>query len=247
MTVIASRGQLRASFIRWSLFTVPLVVLLGFVSGQLGSPNTFWFQSLVKPEIFPPPVTFGIVWTILYIMIGLALVSMMSVFGASAKASIDEQVGQSFTADYVLSNAVGMPFSPGVTEQLRDVQGVEQVDAGFDLAAHAGQDAAAFHGGGPAPFAFEGGTRGADGGVHVGGGSSSQSAHDLAHRRVLDRQGRAAACGTPDAADEDHVRRKGRDHCSVLIAFVRRRQRYEKQWAQLLITQQALYGLALSG
>ena len=85
MTVIASRGQLRASFIRWSLFTVPLVVLLGFVSGQLGSPNTFWFQSLVKPAIFPPPATFGIVWTILYVMIGFALALVSSAWGARGR------------------------------------------------------------------------------------------------------------------------------------------------------------------
>ena len=35
MTALASRGQLRASFIRWALFTVPLVVLLGFLAGRL--------------------------------------------------------------------------------------------------------------------------------------------------------------------------------------------------------------------
>lgn len=85
MTVIASRGQLRASFIRWSLFTVPLIVLLGFVAGQLGSPNTYWFQSLVKPAIFPPPATFGIVWTILYVMIGLALAMVCSAWGARGR------------------------------------------------------------------------------------------------------------------------------------------------------------------
>ena len=34
MNMIASRWQLRASFIRWSLFLVPLIILLGVVSGQ---------------------------------------------------------------------------------------------------------------------------------------------------------------------------------------------------------------------
>ena len=53
--MLASRGQLRASFLRWALFTVPLCVLLGFLSGQLGSPDTAWFQSLVKPGIYPEP------------------------------------------------------------------------------------------------------------------------------------------------------------------------------------------------
>lgn len=85
MTVIASRGQLRASFIRWSLFTVPLIVLLGFVAGRLGGPDTLWFQNLVKPDIFPPPVWFGIVWSILYVMIGLALAIVCSAWGARGR------------------------------------------------------------------------------------------------------------------------------------------------------------------
>lgn len=82
MNFLASKAQLRASFIRWALFTVPLVVLLGFVAGSLGSPQTVWFQSLVKPSIFPPPMWFGIVWTILYVMIGFSLAAVASAWGA---------------------------------------------------------------------------------------------------------------------------------------------------------------------
>ncbi len=85
MNVIASKGQLRASFMRWSLFTVPLIVLLGFLGGQAGSPDTFWFRSLVKPDIFPPPAAFGIVWTILYVMIGFALALVASAWGAKGR------------------------------------------------------------------------------------------------------------------------------------------------------------------
>ena len=85
MNVIASRSQLRASLIRWALFTVPLAVLLGFIAGQAGSPNTLWFQSLVKPSIYPPPATFGIVWTILYVMIGFSLALVCSSWGARGR------------------------------------------------------------------------------------------------------------------------------------------------------------------
>lgn len=85
MNVIASRSQLRASFFRWALFTVPLIVLLGFVAGQLGSPNTLWFQSLVKPSIYPPPATFGIVWSVLYAMIGFSLALVCSSWGARGR------------------------------------------------------------------------------------------------------------------------------------------------------------------
>ena len=82
MNFLASKAQLRASFLRWSLFCVPLIVLLGFLGGQLGSPDTICFQSLTKPAIFPPPAAFGIVWTILYVVIGFSLALVISAWGA---------------------------------------------------------------------------------------------------------------------------------------------------------------------
>lgn len=82
MSLLASRAQLRASFFRWALFCVPLIVLLGFLGGQMGSPNTLWFQGLTKPSIFPPPAAFGIVWSILYVMIGISLALVVSAWGA---------------------------------------------------------------------------------------------------------------------------------------------------------------------
>lgn len=86
MNVLASRGQLRASFIRWALVCVPAVVLLGFLSGNLGGgPDSAWFSSLTKPALFPPPALFGIVWTILYIMIGIALALVCAAWGARGR------------------------------------------------------------------------------------------------------------------------------------------------------------------
>ncbi|MFU7529549.1 TspO/MBR family protein [Qipengyuania sp. ASV99] len=85
MNFLASKAQLRASFMRWALFLVPLIVLLGFAAGQLGSPQTVWFQSLTKPAIFPPPAVFGIVWGILYVVIGLALALVVSAWGAHGR------------------------------------------------------------------------------------------------------------------------------------------------------------------
>lgn len=85
MNVIASRAQLRASFLRWALFAVPLVMLLGFLASQFGSPDTVWFQNLVKPDIYPPPVAFGVVWPILYAMIGLSLALVCSAWGARGR------------------------------------------------------------------------------------------------------------------------------------------------------------------
>ena len=88
MTGLASRGQLRASFLRWALFTVPLVLLLGFLSGQAGSnAESVWFQSLVKPAIFPPPMWFGIVWSILYVLMGIALAMVCAAWGARGRTA----------------------------------------------------------------------------------------------------------------------------------------------------------------
>lgn len=85
MNLLASKEQLRASFVRWALFLVPLIVLLGFAAGRVAGPDTVWFQNLVKPAIFPPPALFGIVWTVLYIMIGFALALVASAWGAPGR------------------------------------------------------------------------------------------------------------------------------------------------------------------
>lgn len=61
------------------------------------------------------------------LMIGLTLVSMMSVFGASAKASIDKIVAENAAADFVVSNPIGQPFPASVTDQIAQVDGVEQI------------------------------------------------------------------------------------------------------------------------
>ncbi len=88
MTALASPGQLRASIFRWALFTVPLVMLLGFLSGMLGGdPNSAWFQALTKPAIFPPPSAFGIVWPILYLMMGIALAMVCAAWGARGRVA----------------------------------------------------------------------------------------------------------------------------------------------------------------
>lgn len=83
MNRLASPGQLRASLVRWSLFIVPLVMLLGFLAGQLGgNAESAWFQSLAKPSLFPPPATFGIVRTILYAMMGFAFAIVCAAWGS---------------------------------------------------------------------------------------------------------------------------------------------------------------------
>ena len=71
---IASKGQLRVSFLRWAVFTVPLILLLGFASGRAvpaGADNG-WYIALQKPALTPPGWVFPVAWTSLYILLGLA-------------------------------------------------------------------------------------------------------------------------------------------------------------------------------
>ena len=86
MTGLASRGQLRASFLRWALFTVPLC-LLGVIPGRVWTADSLWFQSLEKPAIFPPPIWFGIVWTTLFVLMGLALAMVCAAWGARGRTA----------------------------------------------------------------------------------------------------------------------------------------------------------------
>lgn len=61
------------------------------------------------------------------LMIGLALVSTMAVLGQSAKASVDDLIAADLRADYVVSNAIGAPFSATVGDRIAALPGVAQV------------------------------------------------------------------------------------------------------------------------
>ncbi|WP_420120021.1 ABC transporter permease [Nakamurella sp.] len=61
------------------------------------------------------------------LMIGLALVSAMAVIGQSAKASVDALVASDLRADYVVSNAVGAPFSAAIGQRIAALPGVAEV------------------------------------------------------------------------------------------------------------------------
>lgn len=85
MHFLASREQLRASLIRWALVCVPACLLLGVLPGRIWTSDSAWFQSLVKPDIFPPPATFAIVWSVLFILMGVALALIGSAWGARSR------------------------------------------------------------------------------------------------------------------------------------------------------------------
>jgi benzodiazapine receptor len=87
MGQIASPSQLRMSFLRWALVTVPLIVLLGVASGELAGSGygNEWFAALLKPDFMPPGWMFGLAWTVLYVMIGLALAMILGARGARGR------------------------------------------------------------------------------------------------------------------------------------------------------------------
>ena len=55
------------------------------------------------------------------LMIGLALVTTISILGASLNASIEESVEEEFQADFLLSNPTFTGFSPQITEDVRNL------------------------------------------------------------------------------------------------------------------------------
>ncbi|WP_010216137.1 TspO/MBR family protein [Sphingomonas sp. PAMC 26621] len=81
---IASREQLRASFLRWTAVTIPGMLLLGFGAARLsptGSENR-WYAALNKPAYNPPDWVFPVAWSLLYVILGVALAMILNARGA---------------------------------------------------------------------------------------------------------------------------------------------------------------------
>lgn len=69
----------RNSWWKIAIMTVVAIELLGSASGLLsnsgyGNP---WFDSLRKPDFMPPGWAFGVVWPILYALLGVALAMIL--------------------------------------------------------------------------------------------------------------------------------------------------------------------------
>ena len=63
-----------------ALITVPAILLAGSASGWLSGSGygNAWFAALEKPFFMPPGAAFGIVWPILYTMLGIALAMVLA-------------------------------------------------------------------------------------------------------------------------------------------------------------------------
>ena len=67
-------------FVKLAVICVVAIELLGGLSGWLsqsgyGNP---WFDALAKPSFMPPGYLFGIVWPILYALLGVALAMILA-------------------------------------------------------------------------------------------------------------------------------------------------------------------------
>ena len=72
---------------RLAFVCVPLVLGIGLLMGQLSGSGygNNWFDALAKPPTMPPGWAFGIAWSILYVLLGLALAVVLAAPPSRAK------------------------------------------------------------------------------------------------------------------------------------------------------------------
>lgn len=61
-----------------ALITVPAIVVVGFLMGTVSNSgfDNGWYAALQKPAFQPPGWAFGVMWTTLYTMLGIALAAI---------------------------------------------------------------------------------------------------------------------------------------------------------------------------
>lgn len=106
MNEIASPGQLRLAYLRWALVTVPAIVFLGFLSGKLANSGygNRWFAALAKPDLIPPGWAFAVAWSVLYVLMALALAVVLHARGAKGRGIA--------IAAFLLQLALNLLWSP---------------------------------------------------------------------------------------------------------------------------------------
>lgn len=106
MAEIASKNQLRLSFLRWAAVVVPLILFLGFLSSRIvpGGARNAWYAALAKPAMTPPDWSFPVVWGVLYVLTGLALAIVLHARGARLRGVA--------VASFVAQFVIGLAWTP---------------------------------------------------------------------------------------------------------------------------------------
>jgi tryptophan-rich sensory protein len=70
----------RADWRKSALISVPAILLAGSASGWLSNSGyeNAWFAALDKPFFMPPGWAFGVVWPILYVLLGFAVALILA-------------------------------------------------------------------------------------------------------------------------------------------------------------------------
>ena len=70
----------QARWPRMAMVTAPAILLLGSASGWLSNSgySNDWFAGLAKPPFMPPGWLFGVVWPILYVLMGIAVAMILA-------------------------------------------------------------------------------------------------------------------------------------------------------------------------
>ena len=73
-------AEARREWWKYALVTVPAIVLLGSASGWVSNSGygNDWFDPLIKPSFMPPGWLFGVAWTTLYTLLGVALAMILA-------------------------------------------------------------------------------------------------------------------------------------------------------------------------
>ena len=84
MSRLVSSSQPRTSLVRWALFVIPVIMLLGSLSGVVAGSTTknAWYQTLIQPAAQPPGWVFGVVWPTLFFLMGLAFTMVLHARGS---------------------------------------------------------------------------------------------------------------------------------------------------------------------
>ncbi|MFB6140479.1 MAG: TspO/MBR family protein [Halosimplex sp.] len=73
---------------------VLLVNLVGGAPAVLSGPDSAWFRALAKPAIYPPPWLFGVVWSLLFTLLGVAVALVWLADGGADRTAGGGRLGE---------------------------------------------------------------------------------------------------------------------------------------------------------